>query len=241
MSDINLKQNFDSIPNAISIIKQLKPKTFEYKQASYPSMSLPSGKQYGLIAQETELILPELVNNVTHPADLDSLGNIINPSVNYKALEYQQLIPILIKGIQIQQEQIHKQDSLISLIQSQITALTSSVSSCCSSTAVRTTKPEELNQLNIDLSDKEIIILNQNVPNPFAEQTTITYNVPEKYGYAQIIFSTIDGRILKTVDLTKKGRGQLNVFANDLGNGLYTYSLVVDGKVIDTKKMVKGE
>ena len=27
----------------------------------------------------------------------------------------------------------------------------------------------------------------------------------------------------------------------DLGNGLYTYSLVIDGKVIDTKNMVKGE
>lgn len=240
-SDLNLKQNFDTIANAISTINQLKPKTFEYKQSSFPSMSLPSGKQFGLVAQETEMILPELVNTVTHPAQLDSAGNIVYPSFNYKTLEYQQLIPILIKGMQIQQNQLQKQDSLIKLMQSHITALTSSVASCCSNSSIRTTNPSELNQLNINLSDKNIIVLNQNVPNPFAEQTTITYNVPEKYGYAQIIFSTIDGKIIKAVDITKKGRGQLNVFASDLSSGMYTYSLVVDGKTIDTKKMVKSE
>ena len=81
----------------------------------------------------------------------------------------------------------------------------------------------------------------RNVPNPFAEQTTITYNVPAKYGYAQMIFSTIDGRILKTVDITKKGRGTLTVFSNDLSSGMYTYALIVDGKTFDTKKMVKSE
>jgi hypothetical protein len=240
-SDQMFKINIDSISNAQNIIKQLKPKTFYYDTTNTSKINFSSKKQYGLIAQEVELILPELVGNVTKPAERDSLGNITVPAVTYKNLNYNAFISILIKGMQTQQRQIEKQDSIINLVQSQLAALTSSVSSCCSSTAVRTTKAEELNQLNINLNDNDVIVLNQNVPNPFAEQTTITYNVPEKYGYAQIIFSTIDGRILKTVDITKKGHGQLNVFANDLGNGLYTYSLVVDGKVIDTKKMVKGE
>ncbi|MGZ3901446.1 MAG: T9SS type A sorting domain-containing protein [Bacteroidia bacterium] len=81
--------------------------------------------------------------------------------------------------------------------------------------------------------------MSQNVPNPYAEQTTITYNVPPQYGFAQIIFKTVDGKIIKAVDITKKGKGQLNVFASDLSQGLYMYTLIVDGKVIDTKKMVK--
>ena len=67
-----------------------------------------------------------------------------------------------------------KQDSIIQAVQSQLAALTSSVTSCCSSTAVRATTPAEQNQLTVNLSDKDIIVLNQNVPNPFAEQTTIT-------------------------------------------------------------------
>ncbi len=82
-------------------------------------------------------------------------------------------------------------------------------------------------------------MLNQNVPNPFAEQTVITYNIPEKYNFAQILFKTIEGKIIRTVDIDKKGQGRLNVFANDLSNGLYLYTLIVDGKIIDSKKMVK--
>ena len=34
-------------------------------------------------------------------------------------------------------------------------------------------------------------------------------------------------------------RNQINVFANDLSSGTYTYSLVADGVVIATKRMVK--
>ena len=36
-----------------------------------------------------------------------------------------------------------------------------------------------------------------------------------------------------------KGKGALNVFAQDLTNGIYTYTLVVNGKIIEPKKMVK--
>jgi hypothetical protein len=49
------------------------------------------------------------------------------------------------------------------------------------------------------------------------------------------------GQIIKVVDIKTKGKGQLNVFANDLSSGMYSYTLYVDGKAIDTKKMVKTE
>lgn len=83
------------------------------------------------------------------------------------------------------------------------------------------------------------MVLDQNVPNPFAEQTIITFNLPENTGSAQMLFYNIEGKLINSVDLTQKGKGQLTVFANDLSNGIYTYALVVDGKVMDTKKMQK--
>ena len=49
----------------------------------------------------------------------------------------------------------------------------------------------------------------------------------------------MDGRLMKTANLIGKGKGILNVYANDLSSGSYMYSLVVDGKLIDTKKLVK--
>ena len=91
------------------------------------------------------------------------------------------------------------------------------------------------------MANKDIIVLNQNVPNPFAEQTVITYNIPQSAGAAQLVFYDALGRQIKTVDITTKGAGQLNVYANDLTNGIYSYTLIVDGNIIGTKKMVKQQ
>ena len=97
----------------------------------------------------------------------------------------------------------------------------------------------KINVETIELSDKNNIVLNQNVPNPFAQQTSISYNRPARATTAQIMFYGMDGRLMKTANLTSRGKGILNVYASDLSSGSYTYSLVVDGKLVDTKKLVK--
>ncbi|CAG0994712.1 hypothetical protein FLAV_02511 [Flavobacteriales bacterium] len=56
--------------------------------------------------------------------------------------------------------------------------------------------------------------------------------------YAQLIFTDMQGRIIKTVDINQTGHGQLKVYAAHLIQGIYQYSIVVDRKVIDTKKML---
>ena len=38
-----------------------------------------------------------------------------------------------------------------------------------------------------------------------------------------------------------KGAGQLNVYANDLTNGTYSYTLVIDGQIFATQKMIKQQ
>lgn len=95
--------------------------------------------------------------------------------------------------------------------------------------------------INVDLKDGQSIVLDQNVPNPFAEQTTINYFLPENVSKAQILFYNAQGKLIQSTELTQKGKGQLNVFASDLTNGIYTYTLVVDGKIIETKKMMKQQ
>ena len=82
-------------------------------------------------------------------------------------------------------------------------------------------------------------LIYQNAPNPFGDGTTIKYYVPENTSNAQIIFYDEFGGQLKTFAITETGAGQLNVYANDLSNGTYSYTLIVDGAVIDTKKMIK--
>ncbi len=97
----------------------------------------------------------------------------------------------------------------------------------------------KMNQrMTIELSSLQVIALDQNVPNPFAEQTSIGYFIPEEAGAAKIMFFDLTGRILKTVEV-QKGYGIMTVFAPSLSTGTYSYSLLIDGKAVETKKMVK--
>ncbi len=141
----------------------------------------------------------------------------------YYAVDYQGMVPVLVEAIKDQQKQI---DELKEMIKSNANNSSTGDSKAINSSA-------------ITLSDKNTIVLNQNIPNPFAESTIITYNIPNDFTKAQLIFTTTEGKIITAFDITAKGPGKLNVFANDLSSGMYSYYLVVDGKTIDTKKMVK--
>ena len=89
----------------------------------------------------------------------------------------------------------------------------------------------------IDLSDLTII-LDQNSPNPFAEQTTITYTIPEIVKDSKIMFYTVNGVVLKSVQINDRNHGSLTVYGSNLSEGIYTYTLIADGKIIDSKKMI---
>lgn len=80
--------------------------------------------------------------------------------------------------------------------------------------------------------------LEQNIPNPFNSSTTISYTIPEKAISASIAIYTIQGAMVKKYELNTKGNGTLTLQAGDLSAGVYLYSLVVDGKIISTKRML---
>jgi hypothetical protein len=229
VSDQSVKKNIKPIKTALDVLGKLAPKTYNLTNENCKQLFLAGTKtQFGLIAQEVEKVIPEIVYEVNVPGSTDKNGNVVNEAKKLKGISYDQLISLLIKGTQEQQEQIANQ-------QKQIDELKALVQSSSNGTDNKTSNTQA-----VTLSDNNAIVLNQNVPNPFAESTTITYNIPSDFNKAQLIFSTNEGKIIKVADIKQKGEGTLNVFANDLSSGLYSYSLVVDGKTIDTKKMVKN-
>ena len=80
--------------------------------------------------------------------------------------------------------------------------------------------------------------LEQNTPNPFNSNTVIRYNIPQNTNSAQIIVTTIGGVTLKTISVNTKGPGQVFITAGTLSSGNYVYSLIVDGKKVDSKQMI---
>jgi hypothetical protein len=224
-SDQLLKTNIVDIQDATQILTQLRPRTFNFKTTDFPSMNLPTGTRYGLIAQELETVLPDLVSTSVHPAKLDSAGNIVTPAFTYKSANYEALIPILVKGFK-------EQDSIIK-------ALQSTINTCCNITS-RTTN-NELPSTDVELSSKSAILY-QNMPNPFGDGTTIRYFVPENSIGASIIFYDEFGNEIKNLELPNKGiTAELNLATMNLATGIYSYSLIVNSKVIDTKRMVKAK
>jgi len=55
----------------------------------------------------------------------------------------------------------------------------------------------------------------------------------------KVIFTDAKGNVLKEVEITEKGKGQLNIYAADLSSGAYTYTIVANGLTIDSKRMLK--
>jgi hypothetical protein len=97
--------------------------------------------------------------------------------------------------------------------------------------------PYRMAQQNINLADNAIV-LDQNSPNPFAGQTTIHYFIPENAADAQIMFMDYTGKTVKKVPILEKGEGTLTVYTADLNAGIYSYSIITDGKITESKKMV---
>lgn len=79
--------------------------------------------------------------------------------------------------------------------------------------------------------------LEQNIPNPFYSATKIQYFLPEDSRNSKINIYNISGQIVKVIKLEGSGKGEINVQIDEFSRGLYHYSLEVDGKIIDTKKM----
>ena len=103
---------------------------------------------------------------------------------------------------------------------------------------------EELKQLllnknsitNISLSD--VPTLEQNVPNPSKNETSIRYYLPKEVKTASLDIYSISGQLVKSIPLREKGNGTINISASNLQSGTYVYKMTTDGKVTDAKKMI---
>jgi hypothetical protein len=80
--------------------------------------------------------------------------------------------------------------------------------------------------------------LEQNAPNPADGTCYIAYYIPSDARQAQLTFTDATGRVLKTYSITASGYGKQLFNSNEIASGIYQYSLTVDGKLVDTKKMV---
>jgi hypothetical protein len=82
-SDIRLKENVFPIRNALQKVNEISGNTYDWKEG-FDDVHSHKGTDVGVIAQEIEIILPQIV---------------INRDNGFKAVQYEKIIPLLIEAI----------------------------------------------------------------------------------------------------------------------------------------------
>jgi hypothetical protein len=94
ISDKRLKDEVETIDNALDKVKSMRGVSYVWNNGSRKGQ-----KDLGLIAQEVEEVLPELVREKEMPL-IDDSGE------KYKTVDYEKMVGVLIEAIKEQQEQI---------------------------------------------------------------------------------------------------------------------------------------
>lgn len=199
----------------LETIMQMKPSAF----TNDATVKRSADAFYSVDAKSLESVAPEFVSVFTH-VDYEDDGETKFEKVaeeDYYYINSTMIQLTLVNAMQEQQELIDAQNERIAQLEEAILNLANGT----------TTQSAEIRDAR----------LGQNVPNPFTEATVINYAVPSKAQTAVMQVFDMNGQLLKTVNVAN-GNGQLTINAGELGAGTYSYNLVVDGKVVDSKKMV---
>lgn len=249
-SDSTIKTNIVKFEGASSILNQISCYSYHYDSTKFGNhVNLPKNIQYGFLAQEVEAAFPEVVKYGSLPPKIDSLGKMVVQPQPVMMIDYTRMIPLLQAGYR-------EQETIIDSLTVRLANLEAIVQSCCAangsgnrsygnngngnrSNGNGTGNIGERESINVKLQEIENSILYQNEPNPYTNTTNIRYFITDNVSEAKITFQDNTGKTFKEVKLTETGQGSLQVDGIDLKNGIYTYSLVISGKIIDTKKMVK--
>jgi trimeric autotransporter adhesin len=108
-SDSRFKTDINTIANALEDVCRLRGVTYDWDNSNKATINFPSGRQYGVIAQEVEEVFPELVKT---EAD------------GYKSVSYEKMSAILIEAVKEQQKQIELQQSEINELKEAVKKLT---------------------------------------------------------------------------------------------------------------------
>lgn len=105
-------------------------------------------------------------------------------------------------------------------------------------TSAKKAKTIETTGIEETVSDVDMVRMDQNKPNPFSESTVITLNIPEQTQKANIFIYDMSGKQVQNIAVSERGETNITVYASDLTAGMYIYTLVVDGKVSVTRRMI---
>jgi hypothetical protein len=210
-SDSTLKSNIEPIKNGLDKILKIKPYSYNLKDNL---IDFKSGDSITNYLKEYGFISQEIKETLKGIDITDTAHGIL-------VMNYDQIIPLTVSAIKEQQ-------LIIDSLKSQLEDLKNTVNSSYNGTVNA--------ENNIRFRET---VLYQNKPNPFKEKTTIEYKINEiDFSTASIVIFDMNGALLKSYPINTTGKSQLTINGRDLKPGMYIYTLIVNNKEVDTKRMI---
>ncbi len=225
LSDGRFKRDIKEDIAGLEFINKLRPVSYTVDHAALVrSHNIPDSiatqlqvgrkadvRQTGFVAQEVEAIIKKgnySFNGVKAPQ---------NDNDHY-SIRYAEFVVPLVKAVQELTTQLNEQKL-------EITALKQKLSRAEEGTSA-------------DINSNMNIVLFQNNPNPFSSDTEIKMALPETTQQATLILYNMEGKQLKNFQVNERGNASVKISGNDFNAGIYLYALIVDGKVVDTKRLI---
>ncbi|MFV0391152.1 MAG: tail fiber domain-containing protein [Paludibacteraceae bacterium] len=227
-SDERLKQNIRSIngnDNAIGGLMRLNPVSYNLKQVEKQDvLSDTRGADSIVVTKRFDEKSQEFLKS--HYGFLAQELQSVYPDLVYKGgdgyleIDYVGLIPLLVSSIQELNDKI------------------STLEKTLYANAPRAYAPAKALQEQEINSEAGAATLFQNAPNPFKENTTIAFYLPDNVENAMLCIYDMNGKMLAQNSITERGKAEFVVSGYKYNAGMYHYSLIADNQLIDTKKMI---
>jgi trimeric autotransporter adhesin len=220
-SDGRFKRDIKEDVSGLEFIKELRPVSYTVDHArlnkflhvhdsssNHPEAKSIPARQTGFVAQEVEALLKK-TGYVFYGVDAPENEN------DPYGIRYAEFVVPLVKAVQELSAEVQEQ-------REQIQSLLARLDS----------KNERKANVNSHAT------LFQNTPNPFDKESEIKMTLPDNIGTASVIIYNLEGKQVKHIDVANRGDVIVKVSENELAAGIYLYSLIADGEVVDTKRMV---
>ena len=216
-SDIRLKENIESVSEKegeVSFLdKIMSVDVLEYNLKDRTSELFPDSKD--MDENVTKFVAKEKAKRHfgVSAQELQQLfPNLVEEGQDgYLAVNYIELVPVLIRSIQELKQELDE-----------------------------TKNPENGTRGTTDIKKDTFAkkcVLYQNSPNPFKENTVIRFKLADDVRDAAICIFDMTGKTIKKLPISS-GMESVSVGGYEIGEGMFLYSLIVNGQEIDTKRMI---
>lgn len=217
LSGLELQTYYHPIPE-----KTAKQKVSEVDFTGMDSLEIEAIRKSLTDEEVMDVIGEQIIAKQHYALDAEQLEEIF-PDLVYdnedgtKSINYVEMVPILVQAINelsAKIEILESKDGTIKKVKAQATS--------------------------VDGMGKDVtfLALGQNKPNPFGTSTNIEVSIPENVQKAFVYVYDLTGKKLQQVDIPARGKQTVTLNAATLSDGMYLYSLIADGKVVETKRMI---